>query len=216
MMTKRPILLTALVMVILVLGVGIAGAQMEANNEPTTSGDVSVGLKKCVREVAEAPSGQNAVVSKACSFIVDVDPEKDLSDNRDYQVFWFQVNVAPKNGFCLTKIKNRIRVPDGYRIESSAPGFVQSNQRRKYTTRLPVKAGGGPNDDRVGSVKNIFGLFPGVIDPTLEDNKFVVTWEGETEKAAALALGIEVSYPQGDPPARRAHGFVDSTLRTSC
>jgi hypothetical protein len=215
-MSKRPILLVSLVAVALMFIMGVADAQLSAKDDPSTRGAADIGIRKCIRDRTRTTTGQVAVISRACSYLIDVKPSRDMNEDLNYTVFWFQANIEPKHGFCLTNIKSKIKVPDGYTIEGSAPQFVQSSERRKVVVKLPVKGGGDQNDRRIGLVKNSFGMLPGVLDPTLEDNKFLVEWDGETDQQAAIAIGIEVSWPADDPPARRTHGSVDSTLRSSC
>lgn len=214
MMDKRFRSLAGPVIVLTLFGAGVANAQMLANDDPTVTGPLSRDEKDCVRDADSATSGQTAVVSKACSYSYAFNPNRDKDSARDYGVFWFQTNVDPRNGFCVSNVKAKIRVPRGYRIENKAPTYERTSSPTRDTARLRVDAGGGRHNDAV--VKNSYTLFPRVLKPTLDGRKLIVEWRGGTRRTVALALGVEVSYRENNLPDNPASGTVTSELRSSC
>ena len=214
MMRRRSRLLALPIMVVMMLGAGAAVAQTDANDDPTVRGPLSRDEKDCVRDADSTTSGVRAVVSKACSYSFAFNPNRDLDNARDYGVFWFQTTVDPKNGFCVSKVTARIRVPRGYRIENKTPNFERTRSRDRDKAKLRVDAGGGRGNDAI--VKNSYVLFPRTLKPSLERRKLTVEWNGGTKNTVAVFLGIEVSYREGNLPNRTAQGSMDSELRSRC
>ena len=212
-MKRHPILLSLVVIAVTVFGSGIAFAQMKAGERPTVRGPLKFDDKGCARDEDTATSGQTAVVTKGCSYTYDFRKARDRSARRDYGVFWFQATVDPRNGFCLTDVHARIRVPRGYRIEGHAPKHERTSSSRRFKSKL-IARGGGNRDAAV--VKNTFTLHPRVLDPDRTTRKLIVDWKGATTKTFALAMGVEVSYRAGDPPNRSARAVATSELRSRC
>ena len=213
MVRRNSILLSFTAFAVLVLGATPALGQMRAGDQPDTSGPLAIDDKACARDVDRTTSGRRAVVTRGCSFTYDLAAGQDKSNTRDYGVFWFQTTVDPDNGFCLTNVEADIKVPRGYRIESHTPKQKRTSSSDRTKSRLVVRGGGAT---KIAVVKNVFTLHPRVLDPTREGRKFVVEWRGRTTKTFAVAMGIEVSYPQGNPPEKSASAFASSTLRSSC
>ncbi|MDQ4096141.1 MAG: hypothetical protein M3174_08065 [Actinomycetota bacterium] len=214
MMRRRFRLLAVPLMVFMMLGAGVAGAQTDAGDDPTVRGPLSRDEKDCVRDADSTTSGVRAVVSKACSYSFAFNPNRDLNPSRDYGVFWFQTTVDPKNGFCVSNVTAKIRVPRGYRIEGKTPNFERTNSRERDRAKLRVDAGGGRGNDAI--VKNSYVLFPRTLKPNLERRRLKVEWNGGTRNTVAVFLGVEVSYREGNIPTRTAEGSVESELRSSC
>lgn len=214
MMSSRFRFLAVPIMAFTLVGAGLANAQMLANDDPRVKGPLARDDKDCVRDADSTSSGQRAVVSKACSYSFAFNPNRDNDNQRDYGVFWFQVNVEPKNGFCVSRVMSKIRVPRGYRIENKTPRYERTSSRTRDKAKLRVDAGGGRRNDAI--VKNSYGLFPRRLKPDLEARRLTVEWNGGTRNTVAMVLGIEVSYREGNLPDNSAHGSVDSELRSSC
>ena len=218
-MQRRLILLSLLVITALIAGVTAAGAQLDAREEPNHSNNLSLDDKgpasrKCERDVDSTESGQRAVVSKGCTFILQFNPLEDQDNRRDYQVFWFQSSVQPKNGFCVTNVTSQIKVPDGFRVESKTPRFKRVDSRQKVRSRLRVDGGGGRAND--GKVSQTYGLYPRSLKPSLDGRTLTVEWNGATKRDLGFAMGLSVSYRQEDLPEGRAHASVDSVLKSNC
>jgi hypothetical protein len=212
-MKRRTRLLALPIMVLTLMGAGVANAQMTANDDPTKTGPVWRDNKDCTKQRSFS-GGQTAVVSKACSYSYTFRRSEDRDLARNYGVFWFQTTIDPRNGFCASNVTAEIKVPRGYEIEGKAPTFERASSPKRDTARLRVDAGGGRQNDAV--IKNSYRLFPRSVKPDLDAHKLTVEWNGGTGKTVALALGVEVSYPAGDVPGRSAHGDVDAVLQTSC
>ena len=213
MMRTRTKLVALPVMVLTMLGAGVANAQMTANDDPTKRGPIWRDNKDCAKDRSFS-GGQTAVVSKACSYSYTFRRSEDRDLARNYGVFWFQTTIDPRNGFCASNVTATIRVPRGYEIENKAPNFANTSSRTRDTARLRVDAGGGRQNDAV--LKNSYTLFRRSVKPNLDGRKLTVEWNGGTGRTVALALGVEVSYPAGDVPGRSAHGDVDAVLQSSC
>jgi hypothetical protein len=217
-MKKRLILLSLLVVSTLVLGMSTAGAQLVANQDPDTTSNLSRdkarSSKKCEKEKTFTSTGQPAVVSRACTYIYSFNPQTDKSKNRGYQVFWLQSSIHPRNDFCVTNVLSEIKIPDEFRIEGKTPKFKSTDSRRKVMARLRVDAGGGRKNDEV--IKQKFGLFPNSLKPNLDGNRLSVEWNGGTTQDLGFAMGIAVSYREGDLPKGKAHGTVEASLKSSC
>ena len=218
-MKRRMILLSLLVVTALIAGVTAAGAQMDAREEPNHTSNLGLddkgpAARKCERDKDFTSTGQTAVVSKACTFILAFNPTTDQDSQRDYQVFWLQSNVKPRNNFCVTNVVSEIKVPSGFRIESKTPKFKRVDSRRKVKSRLRVDAGGGPaNDERVSQT---YGLYPNTLRPNLDGRTLTVEWNGASRRDLAFAMGIAVSYDQADLPEGRANASVNSVLKSNC
>lgn len=217
-MKKRLILLSLMVVTTLVVGVSMAGAQLVANEDPETTSnlqrDEARSSKKCEKDKAFTSSGQAAVVSRACTYIYAFDPNTDKDNNRDYQVFWLQSSIHPRNNFCVTNVTSEIKIPDAFRIEGKTPKFKSTDSRRKVMAKLRVDAGGGRQNDEI--IKQKFGLFPNRLKPNLDGNKLTVEWDGGTTQNLGFAMGIAVSYREENLPEGKAHGVVDVVLESSC
>lgn len=217
-MKRRLILLSLMVVTTLVAGVSMAGAQLVANEDPETTAnlqrDEARSSKKCEKDKAFTSSGQPAVVSRACTYIYAFNPNTDKDDNRDYQVFWLQSSIHPRNDFCVTGVTSEIKIPDAFRIEGKTPKFKRTDSRHKVMAKLRVDGGGGRKNDE--TIKQKFGLFPDTLKPKLDGNRLTVDWDGGTTQDLGFAMGIAVSYPQEDLPKGKAHGAVEASLESSC
>ena len=217
-MKRRLVLLSLLVIATLVASITAAGAQLDARDNPNVSDQISVEEsgpgKKCEKDKDFTTSGQAAVVSRACTFLLNVGPQADNNPNRDYKVFWLQSSIHPRHNFCVTDVDSEIRIPDGFRIEDKTPKFKRTSTRKRVKVRLRVDAGGGTNNDQF--VKQQFGLHPRTLRPNLSGRTLSLDWDGATTGDLGFAMGISVSYREGDLPQGRAHGEVDSVLRSSC
>lgn len=198
---------------VLIFGATPALGQMKAGERPNTRGPLVFDDKGCARDVDRTASGRVAVITRGCSFTYDVRRSRDKSTSRDYGVFWFQNTVDPEAGFCVTNVMSSIEVPRGYRIEGHAPKKKRTNTSTWTRSKLIVRAGGKA---KLGVMKNGYRFHPRVLDPSRDRREVAIEWRGATHKKFALAMGIEVSYPQGDPPDRPAEAFTTSELRSSC
>jgi hypothetical protein len=217
-MKRRLVLLSLLVIATLVASITAAGAQLDARDNPNVSDDISVEEagpgKKCEKDKDFTTSGRAAVVSRACTYLLNVGPGADNNPNRDYKVFWLQSSVSPRNNFCVTDVDSEIRIPDGFRIEDKTPKFKRTSTRKRVKVRLRVDAGGGRSNDQF--VKQHFGLHPRTLKPNLSGRTLSLDWDGAARGDLGFAMGLAVSYREGELPQGRAHGEVDSVLRTSC
>ena len=219
MMKRRLILLSMLVITALIAGVTAAGAQMDARDEPNHSNNLSLDdrgptARKCERDKDFTSTGQAAVVSKGCTFILQFNPLADRDDQRDHQVFWFQSSIHPKNDFCVTNVVSEIRIPRGFTIEAKTPKFKRVDSRERVKSRLRVDAGGGRGNDQ--KVSQTYGLYPRSLKPRLDGRTLTVEWDGASTRDLGFAMGIAVSYNQEDLPEGRAHASVDSVLKSDC
>ena len=212
-MRKNPVRLAVTAFAVLVFGATPALGQMNAGERPDTRGPLVFDDKACARDVDKTTSGRRAVVTRGCSFTYDLRRGQDNSNSRDYGVFWFQTTVDPEGGFCLTNVETTIKVPRGYRIESHTPKKKRTSTSDRTRSRLIVRGGGNA---QLAVIKNSYTMHPRVLDPARDGREFTVEWRGATHKKFALAMGIEVSYPQGDPPNKSASAFAASELRPSC
>lgn len=214
MMRRRSRFLALPIMVLVLVGAGIAHAQTLANDDPTVRGPLTRDDKDCVRDRTRTTSGTVAAVSKGCSYGYSFDPDRDRDAARDYGVFWFQTTVDPRNGFCVSNVRSVIRVPRGYRIENKTPNFERATSREREKAKLRVDAGGGLRNDAI--VKNAYTLFPRKLKPNLSRRKLVVEWNGGTRRMVTIILGVEVSYRENNIPSRSATGWADAELRSNC
>jgi hypothetical protein len=192
------------------LDAGVANAQLDARDRPNVSGPLVHTAGSCDTGRPRA-GGQVAVVLRACSDVYTFKAGKETDPNRNYDVIWLQTTVEPRNGYCATDATSTLTVPKGSRIERKAPRKKRTDERIRYQTRLVAKAGGTAVNN--GVVKQGFALYPRIMDPTLEGRTLTLEWRGRTSKTVAFALGVEVSYPENDPPANQPQGTVRSTLR---
>lgn len=193
------------------LDAGVAGAQLDPREGPNVSGPLIRTGGNC-DSGRERAGGQVAVVMRACSDVYGFKAGKETDPTRDYDVIWLQTSVEPRNGFCATDVTSTLTVPKGTRIERKAPRYKRTDERIRYQTRLVATAGGSAV--RNGVVKQGFGLLPRVMDPTVVGRTFTLEWRGRTAKTLAFAMGVEVSYPENNPPAAQPKGTVNSSLRS--
>lgn len=212
-MKTHPVRIAMTAFAVLVFGAVPALGQMKAGERPDTRGPLAFDDKACARDVDRTTSGRRAVVTRGCSFTYDVRRGRDKSSARDYGVFWFQTTIDPESGFCLTNVESTITVPRGYRIEGHTPKQKRTSSSDRTKSKLIVRAGGRA---KLAVIKNAYTFHPRVLDPSRDGRELAVEWRGATHKKFALAMGIEVSYDQGDPPNRAAKAFAASELSPSC
>ncbi len=193
------------------LDAGVANAQLDAREAPNVSGPLIHTGGSCDAG-RERAGGQVVVVLRACSDVYGFKAGKETDPNRDYEVIWLQTSVEPRNGFCATDVTSTLKVPKGTRIERKAPRYKRTDERIRYKTRLVARAGGSAV--RRGVVKQKFGLLPRVLDPTVRGRTFTLEWRGRTSKALGFAMGVEISYPENNPPGTQPQGNVNASLRS--
>lgn len=194
------------------LDAGVVNAQLDARDRPNVSGPLIHAAGSCDSGRERTSGGTVAVLLRACSDVYGFKAGKETDPNRDYNVIWLQTYVDPRNGFCATDVTSTLKAPRGTRIERKAPRKIRTDERVRVQTRLVAKAGGSAVNN--GVVKQGFALHPRIMDPTLDGRKLTLEWRGHTSKPLAFALGVEVSYPEDDPPAGQPQGNVSSSLRS--
>lgn len=201
-------LLTSLAFVI--VAAGAAWGQLQARENPRVRGPLGRVGGSCSTNRDRA-NGEVVVVSKSCGDYYLFNSSAENSPNRDFAVIWLQSNVDPRPGWCATEVKSVIRAPRGSRIEAAKPRGMRTNERQFVTTRLVANANGTADEN--GVIKNGFVLYPNRVKRELEGHKFKLTWRGRKSKEVAFAMGVEISFPDNEPPEANPRGFVASELR---
>ena len=185
-------------------------AQLDARDNPETKGPVVRDGGNCAKDVTRQ-GGEVAARAVNCSDVYRFNPARENKPRRDYGVIWLQTSVDTSPGICSRRVDMALTVPAGVRIEHRSPSFKRTDDRRRVTTRIRVKADGTAEDR--GVVRNEFWLYPNRINPDVSGRTMTMNWRGNTRRDLGFAMGVEVSWDatEGFPDARPV-GAADASL----
>lgn len=191
-----------------------ATAQMDARNEPRVSGPLRREVRRCQQRSQEF-RGRVVARAESCVRLYAFRPGSERDQRRDYGVIWLQTELRTEPNWCATRALSDIRIPSVARPHARAPRVARATEARRYVVRLRVDANG--NARRAGSIAKGFTLFPRVYRGRMMSatRTYRATWEGNTGRTLAFASGVEISWREGDPPARLATGLRFRLLRSA-
>ena len=187
-------------------------AQLDARENPERKGPIVHDGGNCSKDVTRS-GGDVAAKAVNCSDVYAFNPAREGKARRVSGVVWLQTSVDTSPGICSRRVEMALTVPDGVRIEKRSPSFKRTDDRRRVTTRIRVRAGGTAEDRAV--VKNEFWLYPNRIKPNVEGHTMTMNWRGNTARDLGFAMGVEVSWDatEGFPNAHPV-GAASASLAT--
>ena len=201
-MDKRPLVVTSLLLSGLLAAPSTAlAAQMTARDRPVVRGPLRQEIRRCrSREVRF--EGRVIAEARSCIRLYRLRPGVDNHSARDYGAVWLQATLDPRRRWCAEKVRSDVDVPDGTRMHNRAPRSRFTDRRRRVRTRLVVDARG--RADRRGVIRQGYALLPRALrTSTRSDGRlWRAVWRGSTDATVAIATGIEISWPAGEPPDR--------------
>ena len=201
-MSRRHLIATSLLLAGLVAVPAPAlAAQMRARDRPVVRGPLRQETRHCkARDVRF--DGRVVAVARSCIRLYRLRPRVENDRARDYGAVWLQVTLDPRRRWCTEVVRSDIDVPLGSRMHARAPRSRFTERRRRVRTRLVVDA--RRTADRRGVIHQGYALLPRALRSfrRSEGRVWRALWRGSTEATVAIASGIEVSWPAGEPPDR--------------
>lgn len=187
----------ALVGSLLLVSTPAAAAQLDASERPRSSGPLSFEGKRCVRHTLRA-DGNKVASARTCLFLYSYSPLSETDALRDYGAAWSQTQVDARGGWCATKIRSALFLPEETEGHAHAPKAKKAAKPKRVTTKLVVDAERFGLAD--GTLTQAYRLYPRRITPAVSDagRTLSVTWNGHTSKPLAFVLGLEFSASAGD------------------
>lgn len=181
-------------------------AQLDARERPTSSGPLTFEGKSCVKQKIRS-GGRVLAEARACVFLYSLSPAAELDPFRDYGAAWAQTELDPARGWCASKVRSGVFLPQEAEGHARAPKRRRVDESRRVTTKLAVDARGTAIAD--ASLRQRYLLHPEGITGRVEDGgrTYTVKWTGRTPKTVAFALGLEFSVPAGDALLGEVGGF---------
>jgi hypothetical protein len=123
-----------------------------------------------------------------------------------------QSNVDARRRWCATEAKSVISFPRRVRVLGTTPGDRGASRSRLVRARLRVDNA----TNKAATIQNAFRLYPRVMRTgmTNDGTSFQATWRGSTRRALGFALGVELSWAEGDVPPSTG-SLLDFALRRS-
>jgi hypothetical protein len=175
---------------------GLASAQLDARDAPTTSGPLTAGEKGCDGG-KEMHEGDLVARVRLCYRVFLFDPDSEDSEGRDYGVIWLQSSVDAEPGWCTTAVRTSALISEGGRAHDYSPAAkITADGRKRVKRTLKVDAQG--NADQNGRITQSFVIFPKRVVPRLSkggEQRFKLIWRGSTARRLAFATGVEISWP---------------------
>jgi hypothetical protein len=170
---------------------------MNASDEPRVSGPLNLEEEKCDRKVQNY-EGDKVAVARRCLRFYSYDPASESALDRDYGALWLQATVNPVAGWCTTRTRSKIVLPEDLGLHTRAPKKRKTiRERGSYTTTLDVTV---EDNGKAGSVAQDWIAYPRSIQPSLDERVFTLGWRGKTGAKLAFAHGIEISWTTASPP----------------
>lgn len=203
-MSRSPIaIVVSILLASALLSSSAVAAQLDARDEPSVSGPLSVGKQDCERD-AERRGSRVVLRVRLCYDLFLLDPAAEGDSQRDYGALWLQTNLDPAPGWCVTEARTSALVDPTAALTGSAPNTKQPGTRKRVASRLKVDAGGQATE--TAAITQRFNLYPRVLraitSETANGRRFTARWRGSSGKELAFAAGIEVAWAQGEgsPP----------------
>jgi hypothetical protein len=174
----------------------MASPQLDARDDPTTSGPLTAGQKGCDGG-KEMHEGDLVARVRLCYRVYLFDPDSEDSEGRDYGVIWLQSNVDAEPGWCTTAVRTSALISEGGKAHDYSPAAkITADARKRVKRTLKVDAQG--NAEQNGRITQSFVMFPKRVVPTLStggEQRFKLIWRGSTARKLAFASGVEISWP---------------------
>ena len=175
-------------------------SQMNASDEPTVEGPLTLSDTKCDRKTRTS-DGQTVAVIKRCLRFYAFDKTSESRVEADYGVVWLQSNVDARNGWCTKRAASDVLLPPGIEVHTFSPrGETAIEQTRSFTTRLVADAGGYATSE--ARVSQQWLAYPARVRGLMRDDNqiFRVKWAGTSKAKLGFAGGVEISWPPDMPP----------------
>lgn len=189
-----------ILLIALLIGAPVSAAQMDPASPPLRDGPITMSNESYEGEHCSKRTFDVAATSKTCRYFYRYDSSDETDADNDYGMWWFQVRIKPRPGWCLVEAKTSIAT-EGTIIH----GVSDKRRKVKASTEIGNKlAGDAGGNASAASVKNRFTVRKGRFASYFRNDTSVMKlrWVGrETKKTVALAGGFEGAWPSaGAPP----------------
>ena len=182
-------------------GAAARAAQTPANKAPRVSGPLSLAASSCQGTEAKH-EGRTIARLESCLRLYEFDEVMEIDPLRTYGVGWVQTTVDPVNGWCATKVRSDLVLPNDVTRHSSVPARSIEPKKggARTTVKIVVDADGHALEE--GSVAQSFKVFPKSWKPSVTNGGRTIgtTWKGRESSALAFALGAEISWEFATSP----------------
>lgn len=196
-----------------------AGAvQLDAHDDPKVSDNMTLGGKKCATE-RDKNEGEVVAVIHSCQRFYVLDPSSEDDPDRDYGAFWLQSTIAPRAGWCATKVASDMVFPSSSKVISRAPSASATiDEAHRLRTKLTIGAHG--HAQTPGSISQASRAYPDDLTPLLSRDadkgttRFRLLWTGSNSHVLALVSGVQLSWSvDAGPPKTTRFGLRKYTLQ---
>ena len=177
--------------------------QPSATDEPRVSGPLylvgmSCGDDKLMHE------GKPLARVDSCVRLYEFDSLMETDVTRTYGVAWVQTTIDPLNGWCATKARAEVILPNTVTRHRRAPvGEISSNKKDRVKVKLTTTADGHALEN--ASVSQSIDVYPKSLTPRLANGGRTVRteWRGEESDELAFVSAVEISWSILDTPQIR-------------
>lgn len=193
-------LTAGLVMMLLLVPLAPAHAQLVADDTPEVSGPLNPGKAKCSRDTVPNPSGEGADVArvKLCSWLIKFDPNAENDRALNYGFMWAQSTIRPLNGYCALRVETKIRLPYGKgNVYNRTPHrSIQIDAPRDKRAILRTAARG--HSSQTGTATQTYRLQPRELEVRFRRGNlgrvWSTVWRGKTARKLGFVNALSTSW----------------------
>lgn len=173
--------------------------QMAARDKAVLDGPIDLTSTGCSPDKDRNKKGRVVATAEACIFFYSVPPSQDSSDSRNFGALVLQGEVDARKGRCIETVKTAISVPDGMRLEGSAPTGKTNINRSKKLIPVDLRVGTQNQIPNFTHLHQSFYAYEGSLTSKAADGgkRRILIWKGSTRKPQAFAVALAVSWKAG-------------------
>lgn len=177
----------------------LAARQMNARDEPTVEGQLTLAGDQCNDQTLKA-DGKPVIKVSFCIFFYQFDSLFEIDAFHDYGVAWAQATFDALPGYCASELSFYIELSEGTDVLQQTPAEPFS-AKRPASVHATILATADSHAVEAASVSQGFRLLPGKMAPYDGDETRVgVSWKGRSRAKLAFATGAEITWPSLESP----------------
>ena len=174
--------------------------QPPATDEPNVNGPLHLAGMSCGHNKLKH-EGKALAKVHSCVRLYEFDSVMETDVTRTFGVAWVQTNIDPLNGWCATKARAEVILPDTVSQHARVPiRQIDSNKRDRVKVKLTARADGFAIQN--ATIAQSIDVYPDSLDAKIADGGRIVRteWKGEESDELAFVSAAEISWQVLDTP----------------
>ena len=188
--------------------------QPPATKDPRVTGPLYLAGMSCGDEKLKHEGEMLAKVA-SCIRLYEYDSLSEVDPTVTYGIAWVQTTVDPVNGWCATKVRSEVLLPNNVSRYSHAPTRKMTPNGRESVT-VNLRSDAQKFGLSQGIVRQTIDVYPDSIESSFvrDGRVFRTQWRGEESRELAFVSAVEIGWQMLEAPQIRGGlgrmGFIKS------